>query len=290
MQRAVEGVCDAHSTVLRGLPFFVAAKAQFSLNLANITAAIGLQNTGTEGATTQKEIYRNGVETDLLRLAAAVRVSSSLSGNEKGAREATITPSGIDVMGDNAFLGLATRILGAANVIGAAGLTPFGVDAAFLGAFARALDMYRTAIDDPRHAEAEQMRGTAELARLLAENDAVMEDRMDPGTELLKATQPGFYTEYWVAREIEDEATTPRALQISVTDTHTGMPLANVSITIMPGGVAKTTGPSGQVRVQTLAAGNYSLKLVRGGYTTHTEQVIIVDGERADVVVQMLPG
>ena len=289
MYRAVEGTCDAHQSAWQSLPFFAAAKSQLSTNITNITAAIALQGTGTEGATAQKEIYRNALEQDLLRLAAAVRLASLQANNSKGAKEATLTPSGVDDLSDNALLGLATRILGASGTLGGAALLPFGIDATFLTAFGPRIDAFRLSIDDPRHAQSEQVRGTTELARLIAATDALLEERLDPATELIKSGQPGFYTEYWASREIEDEATDTRALEVSVTDQKTGAPLANVSAMIKPGDIGKMTGPAGRFYVQSLVPGGYSIRLTRGGYQNADVEVTILAGERTRMAVSMKP-
>ncbi len=289
MLRVVEGICDAHTAAWSSLPFFGTAKATLSANLIALTAAIGQQSTGTKGATAQKKIYRTAMEEDLLRLAAAVQLHCRFSGDETAAREASLTPSGISVMGDNGLLGLAVRIEGRANDIGAAGLLPYGVDGAFLTAFTLKLESYQNSIDNPSQAEQEQMKSTADIARILKESLTLLDTQLDVATELIKAAQPNFYAEYWTARKIEDAGHAPRTLTVCVTDSTTGKPLERVKASLMPGKLKRKTSPAGRFYVQTLATGLYTLTLVREGYALVVQEVRVDKGGRAEVVVQMQP-
>ncbi len=285
--RALEGICDAHAAAWSAIPAFGTAKAALSAHLRTLEDAIGVQDTGTKGATAQKKLHRRTLESYSFRLAAAVRLSSLGSGDAEMAREATLTPSRLRLMVDNALLGMASRIQGWANDIGAAGLLPFGIDAAFLAAFVAEMAAFGDHIGGPQAAEADQMQATANIARLLSECKALLTTFLDPGTELVRASAPEFYAEYWVAHRIKDAATRPRALRVQVLDGATGAPVAGVRATLLPGNKVKRTGPAGRFYVQSLKSGVYNIALEQEGYAPATAEVRVQKGGRAEVVVRL---
>lgn len=74
-----------------------------------------------------------------------------------------------------------------------------------------------------------------------------------------------------------------------VTDTNTGNPLGNVSVTLSPGGVTKLTGSDGLFEYTELTPQQYTITVQKSGYQTNRKNVTAVVGEKVQTNITMTP-
>ena len=72
-----------------------------------------------------------------------------------------------------------------------------------------------------------------------------------------------------------------------VTDTNTGDPLGNVTVTLSPGGITKLTGSDGLFEYTELTPQQYTITVQKSGYQTNRKTVSAVVGERVQVNITM---
>lgn len=74
-----------------------------------------------------------------------------------------------------------------------------------------------------------------------------------------------------------------------VTDSNTGNPLGNVSVTLSPGGVTKLTGSDGLFEYTELTPQQYTITVQKSGYQTNRKNVTAVVGEKVQANITMMP-
>jgi len=74
-----------------------------------------------------------------------------------------------------------------------------------------------------------------------------------------------------------------------VTDTSTGNPLDNVTVTLSPGGVTKLTGSDGLFEYSNLTPQQYTITVQKSGYETNRKNVSAVVGEKVQANITMTP-
>lgn len=74
-----------------------------------------------------------------------------------------------------------------------------------------------------------------------------------------------------------------------VSDTRTGDPLSNVTVTLSPGGTTKLTGSDGLFEYSELTPQQYTITVQKSGYQTNRKSVSAVVGEKVQVNITMTP-
>lgn len=87
----------------------------------------------------------------------------------------------------------------------------------------------------------------------------------------------------------EDAEETTGSIYGKVTDSQSGEVLQRVTITLTPGGVARTTGSDGTYEFLALEAQQYQVQAQKAGYTTNTKSVNVVVGQAASYDMRLAP-
>lgn len=74
-----------------------------------------------------------------------------------------------------------------------------------------------------------------------------------------------------------------------VSDTNTGNPLDNVTVTLSPGGTTKLTGSDGQFEYTGLTPQQYTITVQKSGYQTNRKDVMAIVGEKITANISMTP-
>ncbi len=74
-----------------------------------------------------------------------------------------------------------------------------------------------------------------------------------------------------------------------VTDTNTGDPLGNVTVTLSPGGVSKLTGSNGLFEFEELTPQQYTITVQKPGYQTNRKTLSAIVGEKVEANITMTP-
>lgn len=74
-----------------------------------------------------------------------------------------------------------------------------------------------------------------------------------------------------------------------VSDTNTGDPLINVTVTLSPGGITKLTGSNGLFEFEELTPQQYTITVQKPGYQTNRKTLSAVVGEKVEANITMTP-
>jgi 5-hydroxyisourate hydrolase-like protein (transthyretin family) len=190
----------------------------------------------------------------------------------------------------------AQAIYNAVNPI-VASLSTYGVTAAVLTALKSAIDAFAAAIPTPQLSVSDRKELNLKMDRTL--DDAELQlSKIDAMVEVVRLTQPVFYSQYKDARRIII-SNNSLSLKGNVLDAETGKALSGVQLNIEPlaeqtskmavlsstktSSIKRLTAPKGGFRIKNLPQGSYQLKASIPGYADQTITVHIVDGQRSDI-------
>lgn len=256
--------------------------------LGSIDEAIVLQGTNTTGVAVEKNSKRRDIVPDLLKIAAMLGILGTVNSDDDMRRQGDVTQTDLERSTDDAFFGMASRLIAAAQGLAAATRDPYMISNSLLATLTTKLGLFRDAIGTPRKAKARTIRATKQLAALIADAMDLLESRLDKAAYILNDTQPSFYTEYTIAREVIDPGSHTRALDVKVVSVD-GTALEGVEAIIVPGAVEKRTSAKGAFYVGSLGPGNYNINFNRPGFLDHSQSFSVVSGIRTDLVVVMTP-
>ena len=74
-----------------------------------------------------------------------------------------------------------------------------------------------------------------------------------------------------------------------VTNTQTGDPLSNVTVTLSPGGTTRLTGSDGLFEYSDLTPQQYTITVQKSGYQTNRKTITSVVGEKVQANITMTP-
>jgi hypothetical protein len=198
--------------------------------------------------------------------------------------DARTSPSTLRNFSEGDLVGHGAKLLSLAQGLD---LSPFGIDGAFLTQTSAASSAFVQAIGTPAHILRQKKEATQKLAGSIAQMRAILREELDPAAEVLRYTQPAFYSEYKSARAITDPGYRRRAFRISIVDAQSRRPLSGVQGVVMPGDIRKKSRKGGQFYIDRLPEGEYTVTLRLDGYAERTVVFAVVDGEGTKVEVEM---
>jgi hypothetical protein len=156
---------------------------------------------------------------------------------------------------------------------------------------------FNNAISSPRTGITERSKITQKLPVLFGEADTAIEI-MDLAVESMKDEDLVFYNGYMNARKLVDVGSKRLSLTATVKDIYNGEPVKGVLFTFRPAltngfqgndssEITKRTADKGSFYVKNMAAGTYNVMVSKPGYKDKTVTVIVVDGERSELMVEM---
>jgi hypothetical protein len=163
--------------------------------------------------------------------------------------------------------------------------------------FMETIRAFNNAISSPRTGITERSKITQKLPVLFGEADTAIEI-MDLSVESMKDEDLDFYNGYMNARKLVDVGSKRLSLTATVKDIYNGEPVKGVLFTFRPAlangvqgsaspEITKKTADKGSFNVKNMAAGSYSVLVSKPGYKDKTVSVIVVDGERSELDVEL---
>lgn len=288
MTSAVKATCDAHHTAWTGYASFETPYNAFLALFPEVDAAIALQEKSTEGTTIAKNNFRQELFAATVQLGIALHQYGKDTANAALTSDAKMSSSDIDKLSEKALVGHAVKLKGLVPTPVPAALsgTPYFITPAFITDFDVKITRFSNAIGTPRHIMAEKVRGTENLNAAIVSLRALLVD-MDSAADVLQYTQAAFYSEYKTSREIEDAATMPRALTVTVINDISGEPIEGAEATFVPTRPAKTSGAHGMFYIQNMPNGSHTMTVTKPGFATNIS-TFAVDDEGAQLMVRMV--
>jgi hypothetical protein len=180
-----------------------------------------------------------------------------------------------------------------------AALPAYGVTEATLTTLQTAINSFNESIPLVRVDTTDSSKVTKQLTDLFKTLSANW-DKLDTLVEMVRTSEPSFYSNYQNARRIVETGTSSLLLKIKVINAQTGAPEANVTLTLIPtngllkaagangkSSIVKKTAAGGSSNYKSLADGTYTLEAVKPGFKTITETVSVVNGEMTLLEISM---
>lgn len=177
-----------------------------------------------------------------------------------------------------------------------AGAINFGVVASDITDLQAAIDLYRTASQNPRQAIISKTQAIRQVGEMIREViDDLLIKQLDKMVNTLKVSNKNFFDAYKQSREIIDLGTTTAKVRGVVLDDE-DVPLKGVIFSILDSGtedvvVSVKTDNKGKFNASKLKAGLFDFKFELNGYKTVTEtEVKISNGKELKRKVVMVKG
>lgn len=267
--------CDANTTATAGITGFAAVLAVVKGKIVLINSLNQIGEGTTTGVTTDTKLLRKTMTDVALKCAnATLGYANSVNNNTLKAL-VNYSESKLNGMKKEEVDDVCEAIHDATHTnIAAAG--PFGVTATDVTDLQTAIDVYRTATQNPRNAiisRSQAKRQVKTMVRDVIEN--FLTGQMDKMVNTLKSTDNNFWNGYKQAREIIDLGSTTAKVRGTVLDEN-DVPLKNVTFTVfkagLPDKVAEVSSDvKGRFKAAKLPAGDFDLKWELNGYKTVRE-------------------
>lgn len=297
MYLATVDFCELNTDITAPLP-------NFSTNLTNlkticdrIQVIVETQAADTSGTTADKNVIRENLVVVAADAARKLMAFAKLSKNQKLLKEISFTETDLRRLPDTVLPETAKLIYDRAQA-NLPSLATYLITAETQTSLLQAITDYRQALASPRVEKISQEQATKQLAELFVAGDEALAN-MDAVVEIVRLSQPNFYTGYKLARKIIETGNTKLAVKGFITEALTGAPIPGVTISFWPDGDAmktyaagdaslvKKTAEKGGFQVNSLPTGTYRVALQKVGYTEQTLTIFVNKGELTTVDVQL---
>ena len=170
-------------------------------------------------------------------------------------------------------------------------------------ALLKAITDFRTAIPTPRNGAIGTKLSTEQIAKAFATTDEAL-DNIDALVEIVRISQPEFYSGYKSARKLIDTGAGSLQAKGFVTDAGTGKGLKGVTLSFAQNSnsnglmkatasssaevVEKKTANKGGFNIKSLAEGTYTVTARKNGYADVVTTIAITNGELTELNVELV--
>ena len=179
-----------------------------------------------------------------------------------------------------------------------AALATYGITPAINANLLTAVNAFNAAIPKPRLGITDKKRATEQLALLLKEVDDNLA-KIDVLVEIVKVSQPTFYSKYKTARKIIATGVGTLSVKGKITDAESGEGLKGARVSFAADasdGIVKTGSGAAKVKksaeqggfnIKSLAEGSYTVTVSKPGYKDAVVTVYVTDGALSVVDVAL---
>ena len=181
-------------------------------------------------------------------------------------------------------------------------LAQYGVTNETQNDLIRALTDFRAAMPTPRNGAIGTKLSTEQIAKAFTATDKAL-DNIDALVEIVRISQPEFYSGYKSARKIIDTAAGSLQIKGFVTDASTGEGLKGATVSLELNNnsngllkakasnsesIKKKTADKGGFNIKTLPEGTYSATVSKNGYADVVTTIAVTNGELAVLNVELI--
>ena len=286
---AITGTIPGYSTYL---PIIVTTNNQIQ------TAKVQQEN-DESGNITAKNQIRATLITQVLDVIRKTVAYATVVNNSVLLAQVKYTESAVNKSSDSNLTSISQVVHDAANA-NAAALVAYGVTAANITTLQATIISFIAAIPKGRVGTTDGEEATQLLATLFKTLTDTW-TKIDTLVEVVKVTQPNFYSEYQNVRKVISTGTGSFALQASATEINSGEPISKATFTFTPSNgllksaatngkdnIVKKTAAKGKFNIKSMAEGTYTVTITKPGYKDQVVTVNVVSGELAklDVVLE----
>jgi len=287
---------DKNASITSILPGYEPLITRFRLNIYQITILRDQQEVDTSGIRDNKELLRVGLAALAYDISRKTEAYASFANNLILVKEVHFAETSLTKATDTNLASRAQIIYEKASA-NMTDLIPYGVTEDDLIALKNAGDLFRAAVPSTRTGSTEKKLITDKIARLIKENDAILE-KIDLLIEIVRLSQPDFYKGYKDNRMIIKTGKGSLALIASATDSVTGEVCKGVKFTFIyqngNGAIARSAEPlvkitskRGRFNVKNMAEGPYNVHVEKPGLKSQELHINKAAGDRLKLNVKL---
>lgn len=221
--------CTDNGAVLAPIPAAPSVVSTIGTKLSLINALDQLASATTIGVTLDTNAIRKTMETIAFKCASATFAYASSANNNTLKAQVNFTIPKLEAKHKEEVDDICQTIHDASNTY-FGGAEQYGIVATDVSDLQTAINLYRTASQNPRQAIITKSSAKSQIVALIKElSDIILKEQLDNIVNTLIITNPIFVNQYFQAREIIDLGTTHTKLRGTVSDNNDN-PLANADV------------------------------------------------------------
>ncbi|WP_320052418.1 carboxypeptidase-like regulatory domain-containing protein [uncultured Acetobacteroides sp.] len=285
-------------SVANAIPNFPAIFLLLQENVKQIQLNKGKQEANITGLFDIKEQLRKELVVNTCDVVRKLKACAVMSGNKVLEKEVSYNETDFSRSREASIPAKVQVVCNRANEH-LKDLAVYGVTEKALSDLKQLSDNFLAAIPTVRTSITDMKVITAQLDALFVENDNIM-GKLDVLVDVVRLTQPSFYSAYRNNRKIVNKGGTTLALKGHVVDAKSGEAIKGVKVTFTPKGVigaeasakgkkvlVKKTADKGAFFVKNLSEGIYVVTIEKVGYVTQTVEISVDGSEMAKLLVKL---
>jgi hypothetical protein len=283
---------DQHAEITATLPGFGPLFTQFKLNNDGILVLRDQQAINKSGISAHKESLRADLAAKAYDISRKTEVYARMANNSILAKEVHYSETALSKAPDSKLEARALIIHTKATVHIEA-LAPYGVVANDLTALKSAIDLFHAAIPTTRNGKTETKQVTDQLKDLFKANDLILK-KIDLLVELVRLSQPVFYSGYHDNRKVINTSTGSLAMMATAIDAESGEGVKGVKFTMIRQGagsdekpIVKITAKTGKLNIKAMADSTYSAIVAKTGYKQKELTINKAAGDQVKLIVRL---
>jgi hypothetical protein len=300
MQMVTAKFCDESETSLSSLPPY-SSNLQILINTnQQIQEIAGYLGTGTGGITSNKKQFRLNLNASASDTARKLSSFAKLTDNYTLLGEVSFSESDFKNFTDIEARDTGQIVYNKAQEHITEVLV-YGITEETQTVLQNNINSFSNVMVAPRMGITNKSQATKQMASLFKTAANALE-KMDAAVEIVKLTEPVFYTGYKSARKVIDRGTGKLAVKGLVTEASNDEPIKGVTVTFTLDGntnllntttnegqpeLSKKTAAKGGFNIKSLTAGIYKASFKKMGYAEEVITVNVNDGELTMVEVKL---
>lgn len=268
--------CDANTAATAGIPSFVIILGSVKSKMVLINSLNQIAEGTTKGVTLDTNVLRKEMTALALKCANATLAYANSIHNNTLAALVNYSETKLNSLKKEDVDDVCEAIHDATDA-NFAGATNFGVIASDVTDLQAAIDLYRTASQNPRQAIISKSQAKKKVTKMIREViDDLLVAQLDKMVNTLKTSNKDFFDAYKQSREIIDLGKTTAKVRGTVLDENDA-PIKGVLFSITETGTGKKIGETqtdvkGKYGITKLPVGDFDFEWSKNGYITVTEE------------------
>jgi len=301
MYQAVADYLLKNSSITTPLPNFATLFVLLQQNIARILLILKEQNSDRSGISVNKRAQRADLEMRTLNLSGKMVAYATNENNMELLPLIRISKSDVQTCADNALVTHAVKLCYTAEPL-LPNLGTYMVVADEISDLRDLCTTFLVKMPQPRESRRDLKQTTKALNSLMMDTNGVLV-KIDAIMLIVRFTQSAFYDHYKNSRSVIRIGSRSLALKGTITDAVTGLGLAGVTISIVPGNGSalksasgaelgknvKISAAKGGFNVKTLADGTYTITATKEGYAPQSYTAYVNNGELTIVNIALQP-
>lgn len=298
MELGLRDFLNKNAFIASNLPTFSILFLLFNSNLDQIQVLRELQEIDTSGISDKKDLLRLNLVTKAIDVSRKTETYSKMTNNPILAKEVHYSETDLNKSSDLRLRDRALIIHDKADA-NIEYLAEYGVNPDMLIDLKNVIELFNAAIPAIRTGKTETKQVTSQLYKLFKANDEILV-KFDLLVEVVRLTQPVFFSGYKDHRKVINTGVGTLALIAKATDAITGEAIKGAKFTFIPQikgennldvktgePLVKRTAKKGILRIKNMMDGQYFTVVAKTGYKQKELLVNKAAGDRINLNIQL---